>query len=173
MMSMNNFDAKHPMEQDLRHINIHDLLPQQEPFVMIGALVYFDRTLTVTETEIKSDNIFVESVLNASMSLGNDERGCLSVSGLMENIAQTCAARIGYVNKYILKKGIQLGFIGAVRNFELFALPQVGDVITTRVEVKEEVFGMTLAEATVILNGKLLASTEMKIAVKNTDELQR
>ena len=134
MMSMNNFDAKHPMEQDLRHINIHDLLPQQEPFVMIGALVYFDRTLTVAETEIKSDNIFVES---------------------------------------ILKKGIQLGFIGAVRNFELFALPQVGDVITTRVEVKEEVFGMTLAEATVTLNGKLLASTEMKIAVKNTDELQR
>lgn len=170
---MNNFNAEHPTEQDLRQIDIHELLPQQEPFVMIGTLVHFDRTLTVTETEIKLDNIFVESSMNASRTLGNDERGCLSVSGLMENIAQTCAARIGYVNKYILKKGIQLGFIGAVRNFEVFALPQVGDVISTRVEVKEEVFGMTLTEATIISNGKVLVSTEMKIAVKNAEKLQR
>lgn len=157
MMNMNNFDAEHPTEQDLRQIDIHDLLPQQEPFVMIGMLIHFDRKLTVTETEVKADNIFVEE-------------GHFSVSGLMENIAQTCAARIGYVNKYILKKGIQLGFIGAVRNFEIKALPQVGDLITTRVEVKEEVFGMTLAEATIMCGDKLLVSTEMKIAVKNSVE---
>ena len=157
MMNMNNFDAEHPTEQDLRQIDIHELLPQQEPFVMIGKLIYFDRTLTVTETEVRADNIFVEE-------------GYGTASGLMENIAQTCAARIGYVNKYILKKGIQLGFIGAVRNFEIFQLPKVGDIITTRVEVKEEVFGMTLAEATITCNGKTIVSTEMKIAVKNAEE---
>ena len=157
---MNNFDAEHPTEQGLRQIDIHELLPQQEPFVMIGTLTHFDRTLTVTETEVKGDNIFVED-------------GCFSASGLMENIAQTCAARIGYVNKYILKKGIQLGFIGAVRNFEIFALPVVGDIITTSVEVKEEVFGMTLAEATITCKGKTLVSTEMKIAVKDAEEAQR
>lgn len=150
---MMEFDAENPTEQDLRKIDIHELLPQQEPFVMIGTLTHFDRTLTVTETEVKADNIFVEE-------------GCFSASGLMENIAQTCAARIGYVNKYILKKGIQLGFIGAVRNFEIKALPKVGDIITTRVDVKEEVFGMTLAEATITSNGQTLVSTEMKIAVK-------
>ena len=158
MKNMNNFDAEHPTEQDLRQIDIHELLPQQEPFVMIGTLTHFDRTLTVTETEVKADNIFVE------------ESGCLSAAGMMENIAQTCAARIGYANKYILKKGIQLGFIGAVRNFEIMALPHVGNVITTRVEVKEEVFGMTLAEATVTCGNKILVSTEMKIAVKNSEE---
>ena len=150
---MMEFDAENPTEQDLRKIDIHELLPQQEPFVMIGTLTHFDRTLTVTETEVTADNIFVEE-------------GCFSASGLMENIAQTCAARIGYVNKYILKKGIQLGFIGAVRNFEIKALPKVGDIITTRVDVKEEVFGMTLAEATITSNGQTLVSTEMKIAVK-------
>ena len=84
----------------------------------------------------------------------------------MENIAQTCAARIGFVNKYILKKGIQLGFIGAVRNFEVLELPKVGDVITTRVEVKEEVFGMTLADAIITCGEKVLVTSEMKIAVK-------
>ena len=101
------FDVENPSEEELRAIDVHVLLPQQEPFVMIGTLVHFDKTLTVTETEVKKSNIFVDD-------------DCFSASGLMENIAQTCAARIGYVNKYILKKGIQLGFIGAVRNFEVF-----------------------------------------------------
>lgn len=137
---------------------------------MIGKLIHFDRTLTVTETEVKVDNIFVEGGNGAASDSKETVKGYLSASGLMENIAQTCAARIGYVNKYILKKGIQLGFIGAVRNFEIMALPQVGDVITTRVEVKEEVFGMTLAEATVSCGDKTLVSTEMKIAVKNSEE---
>lgn len=150
---MIEFDAENPTEQALRQIDIHELLPQQEPFVMIDTLVHFDRTLTVTETTVKADNIFVEN-------------GCFSASGLMENIAQTCAARIGYVNKYILKKGIQLGFIGAVRNFEIIELPKVGDLITTHVDVKEEVFGMTLAEAYMACNGKKIVTTEMKIAVK-------
>lgn len=150
---MKEFDAERPTEQDLRQIDIHELLPQQEPFVMIDTLVHFDRTLTVTETTVKADNIFVDN-------------GRFSASGLMEDIAQTCAARIGYVNKYIMKKGIQLGFIGAVRNFEIVELPKVGDTITTHVEVKEEVFGMTLAEAYIECQGKTIVTTEMKIAIK-------
>jgi predicted hotdog family 3-hydroxylacyl-ACP dehydratase len=94
------------------------------------------------------------------------EEGKMSASGLIENIAQTCAARIGYVNKYILKKGIQIGFIGAIRNMEVIELPQVGDLIMTTVDVQEEVFGMTLAYATVTCGGKTLVNTEIKIAVK-------
>ncbi len=150
---MMNFDVENPTEKNLREIDIHELLPQQEPFVMIGTLVHFDETSTVTETEVTRDNIFVDN-------------GRLSASGLMENIAQTCAARIGYVNKYILKKSIQLGFIGAVRNFEIVETPQVSDIITTRVEVKEDIFGMTLTEATVKCKDRILVTTEMKIAVK-------
>lgn len=155
-MTTHSFDPTHPTEAFLRQIDIHELLPQQEPFVMIGTLVLFDPTFTVTETTIAADNIFVDG-------------GSLSAAGLMENIAQTCAARIGYANKYILGKGIQLGFIGAVRNFEVAALPRVGDLITTRVEVKEDVFGMTLAEATVVCGGTRLVSTEIKIAVKDAE----
>lgn len=151
------FEAKHPQEEFLREIDVHDLLPQQEPFVMIGKLVHFDEMLTVTETLIDEKNIFVDE-------------GRFSASGLMENIAQTCAARIGYVNKYILQKGIQLGFIGAVRNFEVLSLPKVGQTLTTRVKVLEEVFGMTLAEAEIESDGEILVKTEMKIAVKEAPE---
>ena len=117
-------------EESLRNIDIHELLPQQEPFVMIGKLTAFDEKRTVTETVIKEDNIFVCD-------------GVFPASGLIENIAQTCAARIGYVNKYLLKKGIQLGFIGAIRNFEIAGCPKVGDVITTCVTVIDDVLGMT------------------------------
>ncbi|GAB6959720.1 hypothetical protein JCM15754A_10550 [Prevotella aurantiaca JCM 15754] len=151
--NMANTEVENFSEEMFRTIDIHELLPQQEPFVMIGSLVHFDKTLTITETEVRQDNIFVDE-------------GNFSASGLMENIAQTCAARIGFVNKYILKKGIQLGFIGAVRNFEVLELPKVGDVITTRVEVKEEVFGMTLADAIITCGEKVLVTSEMKIAVK-------
>ena len=142
-------------EQFLRTIDIHELLPQQEPFVMVGQLVHFDMTRTETETTIGSENMFVEN-------------GQMTASGLIENIAQTCAARIGYVNKYILKKGIQIGFIGAIRNLEVKALPAVGDTIRTTVDVVEEVFGMILANASIECNGKTMVTTEMKIAIKGS-----
>lgn len=146
-------NTKEPTESFLRSIDVHELLPQQEPFVMIGTLVKFDMTRTVTELTIPADNLFVDN-------------GYFSASGLIENIAQTCAARIGYVNKYILLKGIQLGFIGAIRNLQVNELPKVGDTITTTVDVLEEVFGMTLANAVVTCGDKVLVTSEMKIAVR-------
>ncbi len=149
-------DYSTPTEEFLRSIDIHTLLPQQEPFVMVGTLTHFEMTKVVTELVIPEDNIFV-----------ND--GKFSASGLIENMAQTCAARLGYVNKYILLKGIQLGYIGAIRNMQVFDLPKVGDKITTTVNIREEVFGMILADATVECGDKLLVSTEMKIAEKEAE----
>lgn len=142
-----------PTEAALRSIDIHEVLPQQEPFVMISRIVLLDAVRTICETEIHPDNIFVED-------------GCFSASGLIENIAQTCAARIGYINKYMLKKAVQIGVVGAIRKMEIFDLPKVGQQISTIVEVKEEVFGMTLASAKVLQGDQILASTEMKIAVR-------
>jgi predicted hotdog family 3-hydroxylacyl-ACP dehydratase len=142
-----------PTEGTLRSVDIHEVLPQQEPFVMISRIAQLDAVTTTCELDILPDNIFVED-------------GCLSASGLIENIAQTCAARIGYINKFMLKKSVQIGFIGAIRQLEVFDLPKVGQQISTIVEVKEEVFGMTLASAKVLQGDYLLASTEMKIAVR-------
>lgn len=151
---MDELDYTQPTEEFLRSIDVHELLPQQEPFVMISRLTQFDMLRTVTETAITENNIFVDN-------------GCFTASGLIENIAQTCAARIGYVNKYILKKGIQIGFIGAIRNLQIHDLPKVNDTITTTVDVQEEIFGMTLANSTVQLGKNILVTAEMKIALKN------
>jgi predicted hotdog family 3-hydroxylacyl-ACP dehydratase len=145
--------TEHFSEVFLRSIDIHELLPQQEPFVMIGCLTHFDMIRTVTETKIQENNIFVEN-------------GMFSASGLIENIAQTCAARIGFVNKYILKKGIQIGFIGAIKDLKIHSIPKVGDVITTVVDVQEEIFGMILAKAEITCGENILVETNMKIAIK-------
>lgn len=148
-------DSIKMQEVDFSAIDVHDLLPQREPFVAVGRLLATDATTTVTQTVITADNIFVEN-------------GRLDSSGLIENIAQTCAVRLGFINKYILKRRIQTGYIGAIRNLTVHDLPRVGETITTTVLLKEEVFGMTLASATVTAADRLLATTEMKIAVKET-----
>jgi len=142
-----------PTEEFLRSIDIQTLLPQQRPFVMVGSLVSFAMTRMVTELTISEDNIFV-----------ND--GKFSASGLIENMAQTCAARLGYLNRYILMKDVQLGYIGAIRDMQVYDLPQVGDTIVTTVNILEDVFGMLLVDASVKCGDKLLATTIMKIAEK-------
>lgn len=141
---------------ELSKIDIHELLPQQEPFIMVGSLVSFDIGKTVTQTLIDDKNIFVES-------------GVFTASGIIENIAQTCATRIGYINKYILKKGIQLGFIGAIRNLKLHRCPKVGELVETTIITEEEVFGMTLVSATIKVSDELIAESSMKIAVSDVE----
>ena len=124
---------------------------------MIGCLTQIDEVRTVTETVISPQNIFVDD-------------GQFSASGLIENIAQSCAARIGFVNKYILHNGIQIGVIGAVKNFQVVSLPKAGQTINTTVDTVSEVFGMTLAKATVTCEGEVLATTDIKIGVRSEEE---
>ena len=146
----------HPTQAFLQTIDIHTLLPQQEPFVMVGALTHFDDTQVQTSTLIKADNIFVVG-------------GQFATSGMIENIAQTCAARIGYINKYILKKGIQIGVIAAVRDLKVLEHPKAGSEIITTVTVKAEVMGMTLADAKIEEDGKVLATAQVKLSVNEKD----
>ena len=150
---MEEIDYQHPLESFLRTIDVHTLLPQQEPFVMIDTLVGFDGTTVITETTIKDVNLLVED-------------GVFTTAGMTENIAQTCAARIGYYNKYILRKGIQIGVIGAVRKMHVSKHPRVGDTIRTSVVVVQALLGMTLANASITLNGQTLVDAQIKLAVK-------
>jgi len=152
-MNTDPTDYAHPTEAELRGIDVHTLLPQQEPFVMVGSLTQFDGTTTATETLVRPDNLFVDN-------------GMLRTTGMIENIAQTCAARIGYYNKYILKAGVQIGVIGAVRKMKVSGHPHVGQQFWTTVTVVEELLGMTLANAEITCEGKTLATAQIKLAVK-------
>jgi predicted hotdog family 3-hydroxylacyl-ACP dehydratase len=151
---MDQTEMYSPSDAFVRNIEIHELLPQRDPFIMIGGLCHFDMACTVSSLHIKESNLFVSN-------------GKLTSLGIIENIAQTCAARIGYINKYILLKGIQVGVIGAINEFELYDLPRVGETIITEIRLIDEVFGMLLVSATVNSGNKLMATTKMKIAIKD------
>ena len=140
----------------LTEIPVTELLPQRPPFVMIDSLTGFSETTTETRLPVRDDNVLVQD-------------GRLSVYGLVENIAQTCAARLGYAS-YILHKPVRIGFIGAVRGCKIKRLPLVGETLETRIEVKEEIFGLTLVDAEVRLDGETIAETQMKIALEKEQD---
>jgi predicted hotdog family 3-hydroxylacyl-ACP dehydratase len=137
-------------------INVLDILPQRPPFVMIDTLLYCDKERTETVLQVREENIFCDN-------------GHLSESGLIENIAQTCAARMGYINKYIYRNTVKIGFIGAIRNLEIFRLPHVGEQLMTRIDTMEEIFSMTLVNANIQAGEETVASCEMKISITDMD----
>jgi predicted hotdog family 3-hydroxylacyl-ACP dehydratase len=141
------------MDTNLTAIDVLDIIPQRPPFVAIDGLEYFDSVKICTKFRVQDSSIFVDDAV-------------LSAAGVIENIAQTCAARIGYINTYLLQDEVKLGFIGAIKNLEIHALPKVGDTLHTTVEVQSEVFTLTLAKAQVMVESKLVAECEMKIAIE-------
>ena len=136
-------------------IAIKTLIPQRPPFVMIDKMLSFDMTVTVTQLEIRPDNVFCVD-------------GRLSAEGLMENIAQTCAARMGYINLN-KSEAVKIGVIGAVNNFEIFRTPKVGEVVVTTIEVIEELFQITMVKAFVKCGDETIAQANMKIALMDID----
>ena len=141
---------------ELEKINILDLLPQRPPFIMVDTLTHLDETTTRTRLKVRADNILVE----------NDE---LTESGVIENIAQSCAARMGYRSKYVCSDEVKIGFIGSINNLVINELPKVGEELQTTVEIVSEVFNITLVKTKVEVGDKLIASCEMKISITDKE----
>ena len=136
-------------------IDILTLIPQRPPFVMVDRLLHFDTQTTITEFEVRADNIFVDD-------------GKLSSEGLVENIAQTCAARMGYISLRS-HTPVKVGVIGAISNMAINFLPQCGARLTTRIDLLEEVFQMTLVSASVVVGEDVVATANMKIALTDIE----
>jgi len=131
--------------------NIQSLIPQRPPFVMVDELIYSDEKSSRTSLLITDDNLFVVN-------------GELREPGLLENIAQTAAARAGH-DALHENKPVKVGYIGAVKNFEVFKLPVLNDRIETEITVEDQVFGATLITGITKCNDELIARCEMKIFI--------
>jgi predicted hotdog family 3-hydroxylacyl-ACP dehydratase len=136
---------------DFSTIDIKTLLPQQPPFVMVDSLLHCDMVVTRTRFQVRADNLFCKD-------------GILTEPGVIENIAQTCASRMGFINLERRGGEVRVGFIGSMRNLNLYFLPKVGEVLETEIAVQSEIFNMTLVNAKVTCNGALVADGEMKIS---------
>lgn len=129
------------------------LLPQQAPFVMIGQLLAADAQRTISRFRV-----------DASSVLFSD--GVFSEAGLIENIAQTAAAGVGYHYQQ-LQQPAPIGYIAAVKSLKIGRLPSAGAELTTEVEVKNQVLDFTIVHGSVRIGEELIAECEMRIFLKN------
>ena len=118
---------------------------------MVDELLFADDNITRTNFTIKADNLFV---LN----------GEFSEAGLMENMAQTAAAGSGNMAR-IENRPVANGYIGQVKNFEIYSLPKVGDVLFTEVKTEVQVFDAGIVSAKIWCNDVEIAQCEMKIFI--------
>lgn len=140
MMLSNDFD-------------ITRVIPQRPPFVMVDELVQDDAAITRTRFRVKPKQLFLEN-----------ER--LEAAALVENIAQTAAAGVGY-KALQCGQPVQIGFIGAIRNLVVHELPATGDLLETETRLVNTVFNVSVVEGAVSCNGRLLATCEMKIFLQS------
>ena len=134
--------------------NIETLIPQKPPFVMVDKLLNFSDTTITTGFTIKGDNIFLE-------------HGKFKEPGLVENIAQTAAARAGYVSK-TENKPVLVGYIGAINKLQIFMLPKTGDELITEITIENQIFDVTLISGKISCNNELIAQCKMKIFINQT-----
>ena len=134
--------------------DILSLIPQRPPFVMISKLLYSGESITRSSLRVTEDNIFVEN-------------GRFREAGLMENIAQTAAARAGYIAR-MENRPVQVGYIGAVKNLEIGGLPRTGDELITEITIKDQIFDVTIITGKVWCRESIVAQCEMKIFIRPT-----
>ncbi len=135
---------------ELDQFEMTSLIPQRPPFMMVDKILSCDDTDAVTEFLVRQDNILLD---------GNQ----LSSAGIVENMAQSCAARMGCVN-LLHNRPIKLGFIGEIKNLKINRQPMLNDHLITEVHILMDVFDMTLASVCTKVNGEVIAEARMKLA---------
>lgn len=128
------------------------LIPQRPPIVMVDSFFGIEENCSYSGLTVTSDNIFCEA-------------GKLQEPGIIEHIAQSAAARIGFI---YTRQGAQvpLGFIGSVDKLKIYNLPEVGMKLFTEITVVQEVFDITLVSAQVKAGEESIAECRMKIFIK-------
>lgn len=132
-------------------IDITTLIPQRRPFVMVDRVERSEEKDTFTSFLVREDCLFVDD-------------GQLSSSGLIENMAQSCGARMGCIG-LVLNTPVRKGVICDIRDCQLLRQPQCGERLQTQVHIIQEVFNLTMADVSVRVGTELVASAIMKIAL--------
>ncbi|MBO4332069.1 MAG: hydroxymyristoyl-ACP dehydratase [Paludibacteraceae bacterium] len=131
---------------------IKQLIPQREPIMMIDTFYGATETTGKSGLTVLADNVFCED-------------GQLREMGVIEHIAQTCAAYNGVKNKK--NNGVEskpkLGYIGEIKKCQIARLPRIGEQLVTEVEATAQVMNVTLMEATTKIGSETIASCQIKL----------
>lgn len=136
--------------------DIKRVIPQRDPIMMVDTLVSVEGPVCRTQLTVRADNFFLDP-----------DTGLLTEPGLLEHIAQSASAHIGY--DYACRgEAAPMGFIGEVKKMHCYHRPQVGDLLETTVTMGPEVNDITLLSAETHVNGTLVADTQLKISTHAT-----
>ena len=126
--------------------DIELFIPQRPPFVFIDAI-----------EEVNAELARTRFTVPACCPLVTDN--ILPLAGLVENAAQTCAARAGFTS------GNKIGYIGAIKQVQAYRLPSVGETLTTEARLIQEVLNISLIECTTHVKDEIIATATLKLAV--------
>lgn len=148
-MSIQNLELSVPLVEGKERIIKY--LPQRDPFVMVESLWLNNETTTITSLTITDSNCLVE-------------RGIFTESGLLENMAQTAAVRVGYG---FIETGLEVpvGFITAIKDFKIHAYPKTGEMIYTEAEHVNDVMNFSIVKGRVYVDQKLMAEAEVRVFI--------
>lgn len=130
-------------------IPAQDLIPQKAPFAMVDYLILAQETKSITHTIISKDKCLL---LETSWS----------EAALLENMAQTCAAGSGYFFSQ-QNKEIPQGYIGAIKNINIYRLPILNDEIQTIIEITNKIGNASIAKAEIYIGNDCIANAEFTI----------
>ena len=129
-------------------------IPQRPPFVMIDEVVEANEKYTKTIFTILENNVLTEN-------------GFFTAGGLIENMAQTAGAGTGYM-AISNGKPMPMGYIAALKNVHIIALPKVNDTIITETTFEQALLNFHLVKGKVMAGDKEIANCEFKIFVDPT-----
>ena len=144
---------------EIRNEAIKNLIQQREPMIMVDALYDVNESEADTGLMIANENMFC-----------ND--GIFAESGLIEHIAQSASAFVGY-KALLANKTPPLGFIGEVKKCRVHFLPRVCDELRTHISLISEVLDVSLFAAETKVSGETAVQCQMKIYIKPSSSFPR
>lgn len=142
-------NTKDILPKKMQFCNMMQYIPQAPPFQMVDRLITTNEAQTICSFTIPEAHIFVD-------------QGVFMESGIIEHMAQTAAAGSGY-SAALNDKAAPVGFIGAIKNFKLQALPKVGETIVTTITVQHIIGDVQVVIAETKMAESVIASAEFKI----------
>ena len=132
--------------------NILTYIPQRDPICLVHTIYECSEESVKTGFMVEADHFFINE-------------NALSEAGIVENLAQSCAAQAGYVCS-LRNIPPKVGFIANIKDLKIHSLPPVNAEVITVVKQKAFVMNVSLVIATSTCNGEPVAECEMKIFIQ-------
>lgn len=139
---------------ETKDIDIQELVPQRAPVLMVDALLHATDDAAETCLAVRPDNYFL------------DEDGLLAETGVLEHMAQSASALMGWRERCAGASTPPVGFIGEVKKFRCCRRPSVGENLHTSVTLRAEFDGIWVVGVTTQAGDRLVADTQLKVSVR-------